>query len=172
MPRWDTEAKAAAAHWGPYYGTHVDPALVHAVIERESRHGADPRYIAFRGIVPEPGGRRSAGPMMVLEDTLRRYNATLQLEALALSPAVGIWYGTRELARLLSVFPGDTARALAAYNAGQGNASRNAQGKFYNQAYVDAVLGFWRGYRGAVISLVPVLLAGGALYLWSRRRAA
>lgn len=175
MARWDAEVRAAAQHWGPVYGVTVDPALIHALIERESAHGMAPWYLANHGVVPEPKGHYSGGPMQVYDDTLKRYNPTLELKALAESPALGIWYGTREAARLLSVFPGDTTRAIASYNAGQGNSSRNAAGKFVNQPYVDAVLGFWRQYRGAVVSALPALaLAAGVVWMLSRprRRAA
>jgi soluble lytic murein transglycosylase-like protein len=175
LEKWDAEVEKAVAHWGPVYGISVDPALVHAVIERESGHGMAPNYILHGGVVPEPGGHYSAGPMQVYDDTLKRMNATLDLSALAQSPAVGIWYGTHELARLLALFPGDTTRAIAAYNAGSGNANRNAQGRFPNQSYVDAVVGFWNKYRGAIgtaaASIVPALvLALGIWFLWSRSR--
>jgi soluble lytic murein transglycosylase-like protein len=172
VERWDDEVRKAAAHWGPFYWVAIDPALVHAVIERESRHGMDPNYILRGGVIPEPGGHYSGGPMQVYDDTLKGMNATLSLSALAQSPAVGIWYGTRELARLLRLFPGDTARAIAGYNAGAGNARRNAAGKFPNQGYVDAVMGFWNKYRGLVgASIVPaLLLAAGAWYVLSRMK--
>lgn len=177
MVKWDAEVKSAAAHWGPVYGVTVDPALVHAIIERESAHGTAPLYVSTGGVVPEPGGHHSAGPMQVYDTTLQGMNATLDLSALAKSPALGIWYGTHELARLLKLFPGDTARAVAAYNAGAGNSSRNASGKFVNQSYVDAVVGFWNKYRGlvegAAVSVLPMLLlAAGVVYVMSQRRRA
>jgi hypothetical protein len=178
--KWDAEVNAAASHWGRSYGVSVDPALVHAVIERESAHGLAPAYLAFNGVVPEPGGHYSGGPMQVYDDTLKTMNATLDLSALAQSPALGIWYGTHELARLLARFPGDTTRALSAYNTGQGNANRNTAGNFPNQSYVDAVVGFWNKYRGqlggAAMSIVPALvLAAGIFFVMTRaqrRRAA
>jgi hypothetical protein len=146
--------------------------LVHAIIERESAHGLAPNYILNGGVVPEPGGHHSGGPMQVYDDTLRGMNATLSLSALAQSPAVGIWYGTHELARLLKLFPGDTVRAVSAYNTGSGNANRDARGKFPNQSYVDAVVGFWNKYRGPIAaSIVPaLLLAAGVWFVMSRAR--
>ena len=66
---------------------------------------------------------------------------------LARDPAAGIYYGTRYLNSKLQAYPGDTASAVAAYNAG--TARRGASGAFINQDYVNKVLGFWRQYRGA-----------------------
>lgn len=171
---WDAEVRLAAARWGRYYGIPVDPALVHGVIESESAHGRAPNYINNGGVVPEPGGHRSGGPMQVYDTTLPSLGFPgVTLQDLARYPAIGIDAGTKYLAGLLKRFQGDTARAVAAYNAGPGNAQRNAAGKFSNQAYVDRVLGFWKQYRGAVVTLLPVLvMAGVVLYLNRRRRAA
>jgi soluble lytic murein transglycosylase-like protein len=172
---WDAEVSKAVAHWGPAYGVTIDPALVHGILERESAHGRAPAYVAGGGVVAEPGGHRSYGPMQVYDDTVRTLNATLDPVALAKSPALGIWYGVHYLAGLLQRFPGDTARAIAAYNAGPGNAARDGSGRFRNQSYVDAVMGFWKRYRGAVATGVPVLAIAAALafmVLRSRRRAA
>lgn len=172
--RWETEVASAASHWGRQYGIAIDPVLVHAIIERESGHGLAPNYIRYGGVVPEPGGHTSYGPMQVYDDTVKTMNATLDPRALAQSPALGIWYGTHYLATLLKRFGSDTARAIAAYNAGPGAASRNAAGKFPNQSYVDFVLSVWNRYRGAVVSIAPLLLAAGvaAVMLSRRRRAA
>jgi hypothetical protein len=168
--RWETEVNSAAAHWSKVYGIAIDPGLVHAIIERESNHGQAPAYVANHGIVPEPGGHHSAGPMQVYDDTLKGMNPTLELRALADSPGLGIWYGTRELGRLLKLFPGDTARAVAAYNAGSGNTRRNGAGQFINQGYVDSVLSFWNRNKGAVASMLPALLLA-AVALWFMSRA-
>jgi soluble lytic murein transglycosylase-like protein len=171
---WQDEVEKAASHWGPYYGVAIDPALVHAIIERESGHGQAANYVKYRGVVPESGGHFSFGPMQVYDDTVR---TVLKLgfpgADLASHPNLGIWYGTKYFAMLVKQFAGDTARAVAAYNAGPGNSSRNAAGKFVNQSYVDAVLGFWKRYKGAVASLVPALVLAAFVFwfLAARRRA-
>lgn len=172
---WDSEVGKAVAHWGPVYGLSIDPALVHGIIERETAHGAAPGYIRGGGVVAEPGGHHSYGPMQVYDDTVHAMNSTLDPTALAQSPALGIWYGVHYLGHLLQQFKGDTAAAIAAYNAGPGNAKRNAAGKFPNQGYVDAVLGFWNQYRGAVAVGLPVIALAAAvvfMVMRPRRRAA
>jgi soluble lytic murein transglycosylase-like protein len=173
--RWETEVSNAVRHWGAQYGIPISPALVHAIIERESAHGLAPNYISHGGAVPEPGGHTSYGPMQVYDSTVRTLNATLDPQALATNPAIGIWYGVHYLAKLLKQFPGDTARAVAAYNAGPGNATRNAAGKFFNQPYVDAVLAFLNKNAGASIVPALVIITGAVLLLSvarSRKRAA
>jgi soluble lytic murein transglycosylase-like protein len=163
--KWDAEVSAAVNQARTLYGIAVDPALVHAVIEKETLHGALP----ITGTL-EPNGHYSYGPMQV-QDSTGAMHGISEASSMAL-PSIGIRIGTLELARLMQLFPGDTARAVAAYNAGAGNAARNATGKFFNQAYVDAVLGFWNKYRGP-------LAAGGAallallllLFVTLRRRA-
>ena len=70
---------------------------------------------------------------------------------------------------------GDTASGVAAYNAGTARHT-TAGGPFINQAYVNAVLGFWRQYRAlapaaAGAGVLLVLLVGTYIVLRSRRRA-
>jgi uncharacterized protein (TIGR03382 family) len=163
--KYSAEVSAAIARWGPAYGVTIDPALVHAIIEKESSHG--------RALVTdEGGGRFSYGPMMVLDSTARglgvRSPATLK------DPATGIWYGVKYLAGLLRQFPGDVARAVASYNAGP--SAPDAAGHYKNQPYVDRVLAFWRRFRGVAVASAPAagLLAVGVLVLLllSRRRRA
>lgn len=163
--KYDAEVASAIAHWAPALGVSIPASLVHAIIQRESSHGV-------QLVTAEPGGRYSYGPMMVLDTTARAYGvkdpATLK------APALGIYYGVRNLAELLRQFKGDTAAAVSAYNTGPVRAKRNAAGKFPNQAYVDAVLKFWKQYGGAVAAggggALLLLLAG--LWLVARRRRA
>ena len=162
--KYDAEVAAAIAHWGPALGVTVDPALVQAIIQRETSHGATM-------VTAESQGRFSYGPMMVLDTTAKAYGvadpATLK------TPALGIYYGVRNLAELLRQFKGDTAAAVSAYNTGPSRAVRNAAGKFPNQAYVDGVLGFWKLYKGAVVggsSMIVLALVGLFLLLRSRIR--
>jgi hypothetical protein len=160
--KWDKEVRTAIAHWGPALGVTIDPALVHAVIQRESSH--------VKLVADEPGGHKSYGPMMVYDVTARAYG----VDPLALMvPAVGIYYGVRNLAEMLHTFPGDTSAAISAYNTGPARARRNAAGKFPNQSYVDAVRGFWKLYGGAAAGggALLAVLAGVWLLLRSRARA-
>jgi soluble lytic murein transglycosylase-like protein len=162
--KYDAEVAAAVSQARNFYAIAVDPALVHAVIERETRHGA----LNLNGTL-EPNGHYSYGPMQVMDTTGAMHGIT---EPLTMAmPSIGIRIGTFELARLLKLFPGDTSRAVAGYNAGAGNAVRNAAGHFPNQSYVDAVLGFWRKYQGAVLGGGLGLLALlGILFIAFRRR--
>ena len=152
-------------YWGPHYGITIDPALVHAVIQKESSHGA-------KLSAAEPNGHMSYGPMMVYDATARAYGisdpSTLE------DPELGIWYGTEYLGQQLKTFSGDTPRAISAYNTGPGNANRDASGAFPNQAYVNTVLGYWTMYRGAVPlgAAAGVIVIGLTLYLLARRRRA
>jgi len=165
---WDSEVEAAASHWGREYGVTVDPAVIHAVIERESRHGQDPNYLRYHGVVPEPGGHFSYGPMQVYDDTVRTVlRLTFPPEALASHPNLGIWYGVKEFARRLKILGGDQVKAISAWNAGLGGVGTNP-------AYVSAVLGFWNQYRRQIkASAVPALvLAAVVLVALARRRRA
>ena len=170
--RWDAEVRAAVTQARHLYAVAVDPALVHAVIEKESRHGALP----ITGTL-EPNGRYSYGPMQVQDTTAASYHGVADPSTMAV-PSIGIRVGTFELARLLRIFAGDTARAVAAYNGGVGIARRDARGRFPNQSYVDAVLGFWARFKSLAVAQAPAvgLLALAALALWwfagPRRRLA
>lgn len=162
--KYDAEVARAIAHWAPHYGVGIAPSLVHAIIEKESTHG--------RSLVTdEPGGHKSYGPMMVLDTTAAGMGVSNP--ASLKDPALGIWYGVRYFAKQLQRFTGDTARAIAAYNAGPGNAQRNAAGRFPNQSYVDRVLSFWKQYGGAASGAAAgALLVAVTLYVLARRRRA
>lgn len=107
-------ARAAAEHG-------VDPYLIAAVINAESSFDA--------GQVSEAG---AVGLMQVMPLTATEAAAegglgvATDVEALK-APALNIDLGTRHLASLLSRY-GDTATALAAYNAGEGNVDRWIEG--------------------------------------------
>jgi soluble lytic murein transglycosylase-like protein len=160
--KYDAEVAAAIARWAPGYGVAIDPALVHAVIQRESSHGA-----ALQ--TAESKGRMSYGPMMVLDSTAISLGASNP--ASLKDPATGIWYGVKYLASMMQKFPGDTARAISAYNTGPGNAVRNSAGRFPNQSYVDAVTAWWKTYRYAVAGSGSLIgLVALAVFLWTRLR--
>lgn len=161
--KYDAEVAAAVRYWSPTIGVTIDPRLVHAIIQKESSH--------VKLVTEETLGRRSYGPMMVLDSTARGMGvkdpATLK------DPATGIWWGVRYLAGLLHQFPGDPLRAVSAYNTGPGNAKRNKAGKFPNQSYVDGVMGWWRIYGGAAsggAAAIAGLVVGAFLLLRARRR--
>jgi len=165
--RWDAEVRAAVNQAGILYGIRPDPALVHAIIEKETIHGALP----ITG-TQEPRGHISYGPMQVLDSTAAMHGIS-DPRTLAM-PSLGIRIGTFELARLLQKFAGDTARAIAAYNGGPGLAVRSkATGRFPNQSYVDAVLGFWARFKTVATSAAPAagLIAVAVLaFMLMRRR--
>lgn len=156
--RYDSEVRAAVNRWGPFYGVAVPLGLVHAIIEQESTHG--------RSLVTEePGGRRSYGPMMVLDSTARSLGIA-DPGSLARIPALGISVGVRYLASLLKRFRGDVGKAVSAYNAGPGGVGRNP-------AYVAKVLGYFRTYQGAgTLGLVALGVVAWVLISRKRRLAA
>lgn len=161
--KYDGEVDAAVAYWQPRLGVRIDPLLVHAIIQRESRHGADLETV-------EPNHRMSYGPMMVLDTTAAGYG--LHPPDLR-DPVLGIHVGVRYLGEQMRRFPGDVVRAVSAYNTGSGNAHRNAAGKFPNQAYVDAVMGWWRLYGGGAAGAAGAVLGvvvGTYLLLRARAR--
>lgn len=158
--KYDLEVRDAIARWAPAYGVTIDPALVHAIIEKESTHG--------RTLVTDEGrGRFSYGPMMVLDSTARGLGFP-DPPALARSAAVGISAGVKYLATLLHAYPGDVERAIASYNAGPSPATR----PFRNQTYVDRVLGFWRVFRRAAPAVGAGIVALVVIVLLVRRSRA
>lgn len=162
--RWDPEVQAAVSQARRLYRIAPDPALVHAVIEKETIHGALP----ITG-TKEPNGRISYGPMQVMDTTAAQHGLPLTESKSLITPSIGIRYGTFELARLLTMFGGDTARAVAGYNAGAGNAQRNARGEFPNQPYVSAVLGFWQRFKSMAVAAAPAavgVIAVGLIVWW------
>ncbi len=165
--KYDAEVSRAVAHWGPATGVVIDPALVHAIIEAESSHGA-------KLVTVEPHGHLSYGPMMVLDSTATTLGVadptTLK------DPATGIWYGVQQLALLLKWAGGNINKAVSAYNTGKGNAKVNAQGLYPNQSYVVRVLGLWNSFKRAVVAsapvVVPLVLIVVVLILAARHRRA
>lgn len=154
---------ASVKKWGPFYGVAVDPAVVLGIIQKESIGG---RVLQ----VPEPNGTTSWGPMGI-NDVVAQDLGISPPSILRDKPDLGVWYGVKWFASLLKKFKGDLPRALSAYNAGSGNAVRNAAtGRFPNQTYVDDVLRFARKYSGGgAVVLALVIVAGVVL---ARRRAA
>ena len=107
--------------------------------------------------------------MQVKDTTARELGLSdpLQLHV----PAIGIDYGVRYLAKQLARYGGKIPNAVAAYNAG--SARFTERETFVNQAYVDAVLRFARGFAGGARAAAPWLLGAGvlALALWALSRS-
>jgi soluble lytic murein transglycosylase-like protein len=108
----------------------LDPDLVLAVVGVES---------AFRPEAVSPKGAQ--GLMQLMPDTA----AALGVED-ALDPAANLDAGVRHLGSLLTLYGGDVARALAAYNAGEGAVARHGGIPPYREtrAYVRRVLERYR----------------------------
>jgi soluble lytic murein transglycosylase len=125
----------------------VDAALIAAVIYSESRFRDQTSSAGARGlmqITPESAKeieRLSGGTTFTLDDLS--------------DPELNIRYGTFFLHELLERYDGDTAAALAAYNAGPANADKwggselslNDIGFAETRAYVEEVLKKQREYR-------------------------
>jgi soluble lytic murein transglycosylase len=125
----------------------VDAALIAAVIYSESKFSDQESSAGARGlmqITPEAAKfieKRSGGTTFKLEDLS--------------DPEINIRYGTFLLRELLDRYDGDEAAALAAYNAGPGNADKWGGGKLNvedipfpeTRAYVEEVLEKQREYR-------------------------
>lgn len=88
----------------------VNPALVAALVRAESAY--DSKAVSHKG---------AQGLMQLMPATARRFGLSA---GEAFVPARNIEAGTRYLAWLLQRFEGDVARALAAYNAGEGTVDR------------------------------------------------
>ncbi len=126
---------------------HVDAALIAAVIYAESK---------FDDAESSAGAR---GLMQITPDAAKFIEkqsggTTFKLEDLS-DPEINIRYGTFLLKELLERYGGDEAAALAAYNAGPGNADKwGGSGLSVGdipfpetRAYVEEVLGKQREYR-------------------------
>ena len=94
----------------------VDAALIAAVIYSESK---------FRDQTSSAGARGLMQITPEAADTIARNSnaTTFELEDLG-DPEINIRYGTFLLAEFLERYDGDVAAALAAYNAGPGNADK------------------------------------------------
>jgi soluble lytic murein transglycosylase-like protein len=95
----------------------IDIELLQALIATES--GFDPAVVSPKGAV---------GLMQIMPATAERYGLTgdrkLPVEKKLTDPRTNVRVGTRYLADLLKMFPGQLELALAAYNAGEGAVQR------------------------------------------------
>ena len=113
----------------------VDPALVRAVIEVESR---------FHSGAVSPKG--AVGAMQLMPDTAQRYRVADRR-----NPLQNIEGGVAYLKDLLSRFNGNVPLALAAYNAGENAVDRHGRvipGYRETMLYVPQVLEAYLRYRG------------------------
>lgn len=114
--------------------THVDPALVRAIMTAES--GNNPYAVSPKGAL---------GLMQLLPATARRFGVSQLFD-----PAENIKAGVKYLSYLLKLFHNDVALAVAAYNAGE-----NAVIKYGNHVppyketlqYVPKVLKLYNSFR-------------------------
>ena len=135
-------------HAGNY---DLDPALIAAVIYRESRF--DPNAVSESGAV---------GLMQLLPDTAEGIAELTGGEGFVASdlydPEINVRYGAFYLRRLLTKYDGDLELALAAYHAGQGNVDEwlDQGGRIEfaeTREYVDDVLELSERYRKAYRTL-------------------
>jgi soluble lytic murein transglycosylase-like protein len=124
---YDSLIEQAAQRYG------VEPALLHGLIEQES--GFDPNAQSSAG---------AAGLTQLMPGT-----ASSMGVANPLDPTESIEGGARYLSQLMTQFGGNTADALAAYNAGPGAVQQYGGVPPYSetQSYVAKVLGYAETYR-------------------------
>jgi soluble lytic murein transglycosylase len=129
----------------------LDPALIAAVIYRESRF--DPDAVSESGAV---------GLMQLLPDTAQGIAELTGGGGFVVSdlndPEINVRYGSFYLRRLLTKYDGDLELALAAYHAGQGNVDEwLGQGRRIEfeetREYVDDVVELTERYRKAYSTL-------------------
>jgi soluble lytic murein transglycosylase-like protein len=124
---YDTLIEQAAQRNG------VDPAVLHGLIQQES--GFDPNAQSSAG---------ASGLTQLMPGTASSLGVANQLD-----PAEAIEGGARYLGQMMSEFGGNTADALAAYNAGPGAVKQYGGVPPYaeTQSYVTKVLGYAEAYR-------------------------
>jgi soluble lytic murein transglycosylase len=125
----------------------VDAALIAAVIYSESKFSDRTSSAGARGLM-------QITPAAANEIERLSGGTTFKLKDLS-DPEINIRYGTYLLRELLDRYDGDVAAALAAYNAGPGNADEwggsdlSVEGIPFpeTRAYVEEVLDKQRAYR-------------------------
>jgi hypothetical protein len=105
----------------------VDPRLIHAVIQQESKYDTDATSHAG-----------AKGLMQLMPDTAKRFHCDDPTDA-----ACNVEAGTKYLKFLLKRFDGDVSLALAGYNAGEGSVDKYEGIPPYKetQNYVKKIVG-------------------------------
>jgi soluble lytic murein transglycosylase-like protein len=111
----------------------LDPAVLHGLIQQES--GFDPAATSSAG---------ASGLTQLMPGTASSLGVANPLD-----PAESIEGGARYLGQMMSKFAGNTADALAAYNAGPGAVQEYGGVPPYSEteSYVSKVLGYAETYR-------------------------
>jgi soluble lytic murein transglycosylase len=125
----------------------VDAALIAAVIYSESKFSDRTSSAGARGLM-------QITPDAANEIERQSGGTTFDLKDLG-DPEINIRYGTYLLRQLLDRYDGDVVAALAAYNAGPGNADKWGGSELHvegipfpeTRAYVEEVLDKQRAYR-------------------------
>ncbi len=109
----------------------VDPELVDCVVRMES--GYNPRAVSHKGAM---------GLMQLMPGTARRHGVNDPFD-----PADNVRGGVRELARLIELYAGNLALALAAYNAGEAAVAKYGGVPPYREtrSYVVNILSMYTG---------------------------
>lgn len=136
-------------------GHGLDPNLVEAVVIAESSGYTDAfrfepgfyrRYLESNPEYANQNPRRvssSYGLCQVMYTTAQQYGFSGKPEELFV-PEVGLQYGCLHLRRLMAWAKGDTRKALAAYNGGQGNYTASDP-----QRYASKVLKLYASVKAA-----------------------
>ena len=136
---YEQEVATASAQYG------VDPNLIQAVIQQESRGN--------------PNAKSSAGAMGLMQLMPTTFNS-LGVGSDAYDPQTNINAGTKYLSQLLSQSGGDVETALASYYAGSGNVAKYGKEKYSN--YYQGVLSKYQSTESVnnVVSSVAGAMGG------------
>ncbi len=126
-----TQSELKGLAWRLSVEAGLDPRLVDALIMVES--GYNPRALSSKGAI---------GMMQLMPQTARRLRVDDPYD-----PEQNVRGGVRELSRLLERYSGNTALALAAYNAGEGAVAKYGGIPPYGETrrYVSRIMYLYTG---------------------------